>query len=84
MKRVLVLVEGQTEETFVKRVLGEHLSRFGVYAAPTIAATKRVKSGKKFKGGVVSYARARRDLLRLLGDSGAAAVTTMIDYSSAP
>lgn len=84
MAKVLILVEGQTEETFVKRTLGPHLSSLGVFVVPTIIATKRIKSGSSFKGGVPSYTRVRREILRLLGDSSAALVTTMIDFYGLP
>lgn len=84
MTRAHVLVEGQTEETFVKRVLGPHLAASGVFLTPILVATKRVKEGRKFKGGVTRYEPVRKDLLRLLHDHGAAAVTTMIDYYGLP
>lgn len=84
MNRVLILVEGQTEETFVKRVLSGHLRDSGVFPVPVIVATKRIKSGTKFKGGITSYRRFRRDLSALLADSGAVGVTTMIDYYGLP
>lgn len=84
MAKVLILVEGQTEETFVKRTLGPYLSSLGVFVVPTIIATKRIKSGLSFKGGMPSYAKVRREILRLLGDSSAALVTTMIDFYGLP
>lgn len=84
MKRVHGLVEGQTEETFVRDVLQPHLSPRGVYLTPIIAATKRVKSGGKFRGGIVSFAQFRRDMNLLLGDTSATAVTTMIDFHALP
>jgi hypothetical protein len=84
MAKVLILVEGQTEETVVKRTLGPHLSSLRVFLAPTIIATKRIKSGPSFKGGMPSYAKVRREILRLLGDSSAALVTTMIDFYGLP
>ncbi|MCP3963536.1 MAG: DUF4276 family protein [bacterium] len=84
MKRVHVLVEGQTEETFVRDVLAPHLLDFEVALIPVVAATKRVLSGLKFKGGVTSYEKLKRDLERLLGDTDARAVTTMIDYYALP
>ena len=79
-----VLVEGQTEETFIKRVLGPHLATLGVYLTPILVATKRAKDGLKFKGGVTRYEPVRKDLLRLLSDRSAAAVTTMIDFYGLP
>lgn len=84
MKRVLALVEGQTEETFVRDVLGPHLLRLDVLLIPTLVSTKRVKVGSRFKGGVVSYGKVRSDLQRLLHDSNATLVTTMFDYYGLP
>lgn len=84
MKRVLVLVEGQTEERFVRRLLAPHLQAQGIAAIPTIVVTKRAKGGQRFKGGVLAYQQVRGDLLRLLGDTNAIAVTTMLDYYGLP
>lgn len=84
MKKALVLVEGQTEEAFVKRVLQEHLLKYNVSLIPTIVSTKRVKSGPDFKGGIVAYKRVRGDILRLLKDSSAELVTTMFDLYGLP
>lgn len=85
MKRVLVYVEGQTEETFVRDVLSPYLwQRCEILLTPTLARTKRTKSGQKFKGGIVSYRQVRRDVFNLLGDSDAVLVTTMMDYYGLP
>ncbi len=81
---MLILVEGQTEETFARTVLNPHLSRMGVYPKTTLATTKRVKKGSSFRGGIVSYTKVRKDLVRLLGDTSAAIVTTMIDFYALP
>ena len=84
MKKVLVLVEGQTEERFVKDVFYPHLHQSGIYLIPKIATTKRVKSGPDFKGGIISYERVRNDIIRLLRDTNAACVTTMFDLYGLP
>lgn len=84
MTRILVLCEGQTEETFVKQILAPHLATYGKSIIPILLVTKKVKTGAVFTGGVTSYAKLRRDVLRLLGDSGAACVTTMLDYYGLP
>jgi hypothetical protein len=84
MKRLHVLVEGQTEETFVRDVLTAHLAAFDVHPNPVLLKTKRVKSGGAFRGGVTSTEQVIGDIRRLLGDTGAAAVTTMIDYYALP
>ncbi len=59
MRKVLILVEGQTEERFVKDVLQPYLWRVGVHAEPKIATTKRVKFGAHFKGGITDFRRSR-------------------------
>jgi len=83
MKRCLILVEGQTEERFVKDVLCPAFERREIYVLPTILTTKIVKSGANFKGGVTNYAKLKLDLTKLLQDSKAV-VTTMIDYYGLP
>lgn len=81
----LILVEGQTEEQFVKEVLSPYLSaRTGLWLTPTILVTKRVKAGPNFKGGLSSFEQARRDVLNLLKDSSARVVTTLFDYYGLP
>ncbi len=84
MKKVLILVEGQTEETFVRDVLSPHLEATGIYIIAKLATTKRVKSGSHFKGGITSYHRVKNDIIRLLNDSSATRVTTMLDFYGLP
>jgi hypothetical protein len=84
MKRVLIYVEGQTEETFINRIINPHINNVGVLMIPIIAATKTVAGRPFYKGGYISYAKTKREIKRLLGDSNAAAVTTMFDYFSLP
>jgi hypothetical protein len=84
VKRVLVLVEGQTEERFVKDVLCPHLWPRGKDTIPKVVTTKRVKRGPDFKGGITDYQKAENDLRRLLNDTGVISVTTFIDYYGLP
>lgn len=84
MKRVLALVEGQTEETFLDGVIAPWLMDCGLAITPTLVTTKRIKGGNDFKGGLGSYARVRQQLIRLLGDSDIVALTTMFDYYGLP
>lgn len=83
MKRCLILVEGQTEERFVKDVLCPTFHARGLFLFPTILTTRLVKDGPDFKGGVTRYPKLRSDLTRLLADK-TAVVTTMIDYYGLP
>ncbi|MBZ0118372.1 MAG: DUF4276 family protein, partial [Sandaracinaceae bacterium] len=84
MTKLLILVEGQTEETFVRNVLGPHLSSAGLTVTSVILKTKRVKAGGHFRGGVTSSSQVVEDIRRLLHDTSATAVTTLIDYYGLP
>lgn len=84
MKRAYIVVEGQTEERFVKDVLGPHLEQLDLYLRPVIVTTKVVKDGPNFKGGLCNFTRFQRDVRNLLQGSGGALVTTMVDYYALP
>lgn len=84
IKRALVLVEGQTEERFVKDVLAPALQQRSLYLKPTVLVTKRVKNGPNFKGGVTSFARFETDIRLLFQGAGDALVTTLLDYYGLP
>lgn len=74
MKRVHIICEGQTEETFVNELLAGHLVGFGVLPV----AAKVGKPGHK--GGLVSTKRMLYDIrLRLTGDPSAYC-TTFFDF----
>lgn len=83
-KRVLVLVEGQTEERFVKDLLCPAFWSRDLFLQPTLLVTKRVKAGKNFKGGVTNFAKFENDANRLLASAGGALVTTLLDYYRLP
>ncbi len=83
MKLIHVLVEGQTEQAFVNQILQPHLLRLGIIANPVILYTKRT-STRKYKGGIQSYQKVRKQILELLGDTHAVLVTTMIDLYGLP
>ena len=51
--RLHTIVEGQTEEAFVKNVLGPHLEGFSVWVNAQSVTTKRER-GIKYRGGEVS------------------------------
>ncbi len=84
MLKVLVLVEGQSEERFVKDLLSAHLSLRGVFMIPKIVSTKVVKAGPNFRGGLNSFGQLSRDLKLLLQDSSAKCITTLIDLYAIP
>lgn len=84
MSRVLVSVEGQTEEALAVQVLQPHLARFGVWLQPVIVSTKQFANGFKFKGGLAKWDKAARDIRRLLADTDAKLITTMYDFYALP
>lgn len=84
MTRLLMLVEGQSEEIFVKHTLTPYLAQHGVYVqSPIVLWTKRLPSGGGFRGGVSNWSQIRRDLLPLTRD-GDAWVTTLLDFYGLP
>ncbi|HEY4245129.1 MAG TPA: DUF4276 family protein [Kofleriaceae bacterium] len=84
MKRLLILAEGQTESRFVSEILLDALMPHGVTPIPTILTTGSDAAGKPYKGGVTSWVKISRDLRRLLNDTNAVGVTTMLDYYGLP
>lgn len=84
--RLFVVVEGQSEEDFVRRVLAPHLLTHGVYAAATIVGKQIANArGHTIRGGG-QYRNWRRDLVRVLGTdrSGRVRVTTLFDLYGLP
>ncbi len=74
MKRVCVICEGQTEETFVEQVLAPSFYDLGL---SLIGQTIQTSPGKK--GGALNYARIKRDIERTLNQKSQPVVTTLID-----
>jgi len=78
MVKVKMWVEGQTEETFVNRILRPHLWPLGINPHPR-------KLGKPgHYTGIVDYPRARADILTTLKEDAVSFCTTMVDYYAMP
>lgn len=71
---VVVLVEGPTEQRFVKQVLGPYMADRCVYMIPIILS----KPGQK--GGDVKFARARKDIEKHLKQRRDTWITLLVDY----
>ncbi len=84
MVRILILVEGQTEETFVRDILCPYFLSRDKILIPKIVTTKRLKNGHQFKGGISKYSKIKNDLLRLINDTDAKAITTLLDFYGLP
>jgi hypothetical protein len=83
LPRVNFVVEGQTEETFVRDVLAEYLAPRGVYARARCVETSRTRAWV-FRGGMTTYLRAKRDIQRWLSEDQGAYLTTMFDLYRLP
>ena len=83
-RRLHLLVEGQTEETVVNRVLGPHLTSVGWSVSTSLVKTKRPAGGPSHKGGVVTWKQVSTDVRLLLGDSSITVLTTLFDYYGLP
>lgn len=85
MTRLIVVCEGYSEESFVKKVLAPHLALHDVYATPTIVGTSRGPAGHKRRGGG-HWKQWGSDLERLVRRQtpSGAWVTTMFDLYGLP
>lgn len=78
----MLLVEGQTEEQFVKQVLGPFVwENNTTRLIPIIVKTKQVAgSDPAHKGGYVTFVKLKMQIDKLLGDTSTHLVSTMLDY----
>ena len=83
--RLNLTVEGQTEETFVRRVLAPYLGLLSVGAYVRCVTTRR-KKGIKYRGGMIPYPRVKKEMERWMkedrGDD--ARFSTMFDLYQLP
>ncbi|MEA1962091.1 MAG: DUF4276 family protein [Bacillota bacterium] len=78
-----VVVEGQTEETFVRDVLAPYWGAKGIFAVARCVETGR-KHGRVYKGGGRNYEKIRRDVLNWISQRPDAYCTTMFDLYGLP
>lgn len=83
MKRVNVVVEGQTEETFVHEVLGPHLAGFDVALTARRVEFSR-RQARIYRGGLLEYPKLKKDIVNWLNQDREAVVTTMVDLYALP
>ena len=74
MSEVVVIVEGQTEQTFIRDVLAPEMGRQNIF----ISAALIGKPGQK--GGNIRFTRALEDISLFLQQRPNTVVTTMFDY----
>lgn len=74
MKRVCIVCEGQTEETFVRDVLAP-----AFYGLNLILVPEMVETSPGHRGGALKYERVKRHLRNTLRQKSAPVVTTLFD-----
>lgn len=82
MPRLLVHVEGQTEEDFVNDVLREHLVNCGYHSVSArIVGNNRLRAKR---GGVRKWPAVRKDIVTHLRHDPGCIATTMVDFYALP
>ena len=62
MKRLYIIVEGQTEQEFVNAVIAPYMQQFEIYnVTPTL-----IRTSKTGRGGFVNYEHLKNDAIKLL------------------
>lgn len=74
MIRLVVICEGQTEETFVRDVLGPYFSPSGLYIE-----AQTIQTSPGHRGGALNYDRVKQHLRNTLRQKSAPTVTTFFD-----
>jgi len=82
MSRLLVLVEGKTEETFVNEILERHLLSWGYtrVSARLIGKARR----RSQRGGILPWSPVKSEVVRFLKDDRGTAIALMVDYYRLP
>lgn len=80
--RLLVHVEGETEESFVKALLSRHLYGFG-YTAVSARLLGNARQRSR-RGGITAWSAVRKDIARHLRSDSGAAAALMVDYYALP
>lgn len=82
MARLLIHVEGQTEEDFVNEVLREHLVNQGYeLVSARIMGNARLR---RRRGGIRPWPSVRRDIVNHLRQDSGCIATTMVDFYGLP
>lgn len=82
MARLLIHVEGETEETFVNEILRQHLRDVGYSSVSArIVGNARLRDRR---GGIRAWSAVRNDILNHLREDPQCLSTTMVDYYALP
>ncbi|MFZ4624633.1 MAG: DUF4276 family protein [Rhodoferax sp.] len=82
MTRLLIHVEGETEESFVNEVLAPHLYGCG-YAKVSARLVGNARQRDR-RGGIRAWGAVRKDILHHLKEDAGCLSTTMVDFYALP
>ena len=81
MKRIYIIVEGQTEKEFVQEIIAPYLQTYHIYSVTPIL----IHTSKIGRGGFVNYAHLKNDISKLLHSSQKDILVTMlVDFFRCP
>ena len=80
MKRLYIVVEGQTEEEFVVNILIDYFFSKGIYSVSPI----KIQTSKGHKGGFVNYVHLKNEVNKLLKAQSHIVVTSFVDFYKIP
>lgn len=81
MKRVYIVVEGQTEQEFVNSMIVPYLYGFGIYSVTPVL----IRTSRSGRGGMINYEHLHNTIKMLLQSSQTDfIVTTFIDFFRIP
>lgn len=84
MRRLHLLVEGQTEEIIARDVIAPHFANSDVWVTFSIYKTKRPAGGPSSKGGLSRWPKLRQELRLLQQDTSISVLSTLFDYYAFP
>ena len=82
MTRLLIHVEGETEEAFVNEVLASHLYGCG-YTKVSARLVGNARQRDR-RGGIRAWSAVRKDILHHLKEDAGCLATTMVDFYALP
>ena len=82
MARLLIHVEGETEESFVNELLAPHLEALG-YSKVSARLLGNSRQRER-RGGIRAWLSVRRDILNHLREDPSSLASTMVDYYALP
>ena len=81
MKRLYIIVEGQTEQEFVNTMIAPYMQQYGVYDVKPVL----IHTSKAGRGGFVNYSHPKKDALKLLNSRKNDFVVSMfVDFFRIP